>query len=272
MDTSVPPVLYKYRAFNDAGWRMVTDGEVFFASPASLNDPHDTAGVPLYHLGTKRQMYLKNFKNLTFLRPDLSRDVRRRVAWDLTRESYRNRNDQDREEAYREEVVEHTRRMVGILSLSAVRDSEPMWAHYSGSHTGFCIGFEMLKIEAFFDVAFGRGIPLLLKPVRYCDGYPALNPYTMSDEELMLSKLLSKSRVWEYEQEYRVLCADHPDFQLRFPLATMRSITLGTRCDEENRKRIISVLQAEKRIVTLECVVPAKDRYGLQFEHVRIGN
>jgi hypothetical protein len=264
--------LYKYRTFNDVGWRMLTGGEVFFASPASLNDPHDTAGVPLYNLGTKRQMYLKNIENLAFIKPDLPRDARRRMAWDLARESYRNRNDRDREAAYRGEVMERTRRMVGILSLSAVRDSAPMWAHYSENHTGFCIGFDTLKLKAFFDVAFGRGIPLFLEPVRYCDGYPALNPYTMSDEQLMLSKLLSKSRVWEYEQEYRVLCADHPDFQLRFPLATMRSITLGTRCDEENRNRVISILQAEKRIVTLERVIPAMDQYGLQFEHVRVGN
>ena len=42
MDTKPPPRrLYKYRTFSTYTLRMVSEAEVFFAKPATFNDPFD---------------------------------------------------------------------------------------------------------------------------------------------------------------------------------------------------------------------------------------
>ncbi len=270
MGSLFPPILYKYRSFDDPGWRLLEKGEVFFSSPGRLNDLHDTAAMPLFHRGTKTQLYRKNLTNLRLVAPTLSRKERRIRARTLGKTMYANRNDKKRLELCRQDIAEQTNKMVGVLSLSGVRDSEPMWAHYADSHQGFCAGFDTRRFLAFFDAAFWRGAPLSLYPVVYRDKYPELDPFTMSDEELMLTKLLTKSRAWQYENEYRILCANRPDFPLDIPLNIISTVILGARCGSPNRERVISVLKNRKGDVSLDVVRPADDRYGLEFDAIAL--
>lgn len=75
-----------------------------------------------------------------------------------------------------------------------------MWAHYAEKHTGICLGF---------DVPEFRGAERLLEPVIYAPERLAflLDPekdlYGI-DKEFVLAMMLTKSREWAYEQEYRV--------------------------------------------------------------------
>jgi len=75
----------------------------------------------------------------------------------------------------------------GLLCFNRVWKNPLHWAHYSDSHKGICMGFE---------------IPLKnLTKVNYVDNrIPCSGDF---DLKLMNQCLITKFRHWEYEQEYR---------------------------------------------------------------------
>lgn len=93
-----------------------------------------------------------------------------------------------------------------ILCLSAVNDSIPMWSHYAGHHKGIVIGLDPS------DTCFTFGLPLAR--VRYRTRRVSVNPIAPGTPQALWNKtaavLLTKSRAWQYEKEYR-LCYRKPD-------------------------------------------------------------
>lgn len=249
--SDLPPVLYKYRSFDEFGWRVLTELEVFFASPEHFNDPFDTRVPVLYEQGTLKQVYKKNLENLKYV-PILTRAERKRHARQMARTTYANRNDPKRREEFRKSVNEKTSQMAGILSLSAVRDHTLMWSHYADSHRGFCIGFDSQELLRFADRKAYEGVFLLPGQVCYYNEFPQINPYKMTDAQVFMTKLFSKSKEWRYEEEYRVLCGDRTDFALQLDPATLHSVTLGARCRPEDKCELIELFRRNEYEVSLE--------------------
>jgi Protein of unknown function (DUF2971) len=91
----------------------------------------------------------------------------------------------------------------GIFSLSYNPLNELIWAHYGGSHHGFCIGYDLEKLIEFEP------------PVHYCidviyeNSAPSLNAKDLigdSCPKRALQRLLgTKSTAWAYEEEVRVI-------------------------------------------------------------------
>ncbi len=107
---------------------------------------------------------------------------------------------------YRSEIVAADLRafheaseLMVILCLSAVNDSIPMWSHYADHHKGIVIG---LDAKAPF-LRFGS--PLL--PIQYSKHRVSLDRPATANPQARLKKVIemisTKSRDWEYEQEYR---------------------------------------------------------------------
>ena len=96
----------------------------------------------------------------------------------------------------------------GVFCLSAIPDNLLMWSHYSNAHQG--VAFE---ISPFKESTYFKG-----KMVIYSDERPTLfkTPSIMIEKQCMdikesANKLMSdlpysKSKQWEYEQEYTHLC------------------------------------------------------------------
>lgn len=71
-----------------------------------------------------------------------------------------------------------------------------MWAHYADSHNGLCLEFSTRN-----DV-----ICCALR-VEYVCGFPSIDAYS-EDEDDNLIPLLTKSEVWSYEREYRLVAQE----------------------------------------------------------------
>jgi len=82
----------------------------------------------------------------------------------------------------------------GVISLSSRWDSSLMWAHYSNSHNGFCIGFNIDKIRENIGGIF---------EVLYSDSRYKIRLGETS--EVNFNVFYTKSKDWSYEQEYRVI-------------------------------------------------------------------
>lgn len=239
-----PITLYKYRAFDDYGLRMLSHDEVFFSAPANLNDPRDCTLPVLYERGTKVQMYRMNLRNLRWLRPELTREERRKLARHLAEITYANREDPIRAREFRKDIAEHMNKVVGIMSLSAVCDNPVMWGHYAAGHSGFCVGFDTSALVKFISEAEDRGILILLDKVTYFAEMPVINPYLMDEGGIIMKMVLSKSDHWSYEEEYRLICADRPNSALSVGPEVISEVVLGSNCSPDDRSRLIEILRA----------------------------
>ena len=83
-----------------------------------------------------------------------------------------------------------------------------MWAHYADKHNGICLEFDARKDQV------GQGCRVL-----YQDTFPRIGPDEFDNPSLLVDAvLLTKSRDWAYEDEYRILARDEeadPTFSLR---------------------------------------------------------
>ena len=87
------------------------------------------------------------------------------------------------------------RKNIGILSLGQIEDNFLMWSHYTNSHWGYCVGFDKFKLYEACNGAIGA--------VVYETEFPKHNIF-QDTFEFMLKSLFIKSKVWEYEKEWRI--------------------------------------------------------------------
>jgi hypothetical protein len=115
----------------------------------------------------------------------------------------------------------------GIFSLSEVKDSMLMWSHYSGGHSGLCIGFDVSDKSKLGSLEY-------CKPINYRSMTPELdfkrgvtelqislsasglptkeNTVSLSDPGIQ-NIIFTKSEEWKYEKEWRCISAndgEHP--------------------------------------------------------------
>jgi len=80
-----------------------------------------------------------------------------------------------------------------LYCLTPFPDSTLMWSHYADNHRGICLEF---STDYFL---FGSALE-----VQYLSAYPQWSPQALMDKTNP-HMLLSKSRDWSYESEYRII-------------------------------------------------------------------
>lgn len=126
----------------------------------------------------------------------------------------------------------------GVFSLSYNPLQELMWAHYGGSHCGFCIGYDTRKLVEFepntyqvLCIQYSNAVPT----VTTADLLSADSPVTV------LQKMLGvKSKPWAYEEEVRVItqAPGLHDYDYR----AVRVIYFGLRCTESTMMAVMEAL------------------------------
>jgi len=99
-----------------------------------------------------------------------------------------------------ETIVEYKDKL-GIFSLSTSVLSEQMWAHYSNSNYGYCIEYDLEKINERsqnYDLAFNLN-------VRYNDLLPIITINDIKDGNLPSKMFGTKKEFWSYEKEIRLI-------------------------------------------------------------------
>ena len=130
-----------------------------------------------------------------------------------------------------------------FLCLSGDNKNILLWAHYAGSHSGYCIEFKSECIDA--------------QKVIYKTAVPTFNISDLlatgdKDKDLEIGKkisiaLLTKLIDWEYESEYRLHLSDDTKYTLlhnqnkrvNYTSDFIESIIFGSRMPEQTKKYII---------------------------------
>jgi Protein of unknown function (DUF2971) len=152
------------------------------------------------------------------------------------------------------QVLQSTLGKIGVLSLSATPADMLMWSHYSGQHTGYCLGFERCEASILADERH-------TKALRYVDTYPTFSlgdltfdwevqvthegvseKATVNIEQPYIQEVIySKSTNWKYEQEWRVL-VEEGAISRPYP-GPLKRVIFGLRCSSQSRRLITSAVE-----------------------------
>lgn len=126
----------------------------------------------------------------------------------------------------------------GVFSLSYNPLNELIWAHYGGSHQGFCVGYDIDKLISFEPNQFHR------IDVTYSDCAPAITATDLilggSPLDVLQRMLGTKSSPWRYEEEVRAITT--PAGLHEHDFRAVREVYFGLRCAEETRMSVMRAL------------------------------
>ncbi|ASU34260.1 DUF2971 domain-containing protein [Mucilaginibacter xinganensis] len=234
---NIPDTLYKYRVWSDDYHkRLLNNNEVFFASPANLNDPFD-ASLPFRY--DPKEMIPENItrKLLETGRrawPDISDEELHRRAFE------EQRSGKFEGDAYWKEMHDQNKaalhKTFGLLSLTTKNDNLLMWAHYANCHKGFCVGIDSHILYETVGGAIG--------PVIYNENFPFMPLFSKAGEEVqpIVQMLNTKSPHWGYEDEFRLTKAEAANKAFILPANAITQVILGCNMDANDRKSIIDVI------------------------------
>jgi len=274
--SGIPKILYKYRHFDARTIEMVCADRVYFADPATFNDPLDakpcveadcdvaTLEKTVYEMVRRRVQNAMRVGAASIeyrgLRTRAHIDKRSEAAaqrmiddlrFDATDPEY-----DDEEEAHssllvhalEEELLRRYDR--GILSLASRYDCPLMWSHYGDQHRGMCIGYDvpseqsapnwMLELHS---VVYGGSRSVSASTVAAM----VLKNDRRATLQVDRAVLLTKAPDWSYEKEWRQLGSrGSSDSALE-----LSEITFGMRCDRTVMHTVASALRGRDKDVAL---------------------
>jgi len=165
---------------------------------------------------------------------------------------------------------------IGILSLTEKHNNILMWAHYAESHQGFIIEFDENHLF-FTDKLPSRDASRQLRKIVYSHLRPNLTLIDVNNIDV----LLTKSKDWEYEQEWRmILPLDECKKRISkkpydiclfsFPSSVIKSIIMGCRMTLANKNKLRRIIKdiSEYAHVKLFETHLEKDKYNIYIKEV----
>lgn len=235
-------IAYKYRSGDDEtisrDIKFLIESKFFAAEVNKLNDPFEGVfkrdQIDLYQNEVKS--FFAKFKNNSI-------------------ENYKEIN-------LATEKILNFNKDSGVFSMSNSPLIELIWAHYGGSHKGFCVGYETEKLIS-FDSSH------MLLDVRYSDTTPDIKLSHLlccNSPELIVQEMLGvKSKSWSYEKEVRVITNLAGAYE--YDYRAVREIYFGFRCHESTKIAIMKAL-AGRNVIYRQITSP-KSSYILNSEFVK---
>ncbi|HNP98827.1 MAG TPA: DUF2971 domain-containing protein [Bacteroidia bacterium] len=256
----VPEVMYKYRNWsNQYDRRTLTDFELFQSSPSRFNDPYDckipVAYFLLEHDKEKQQRYFTRIVNnhkAHLSDEEKILEVQRLIMEGrFTDHAWLKWADED--------FLKQLNNKYGIVSLTPVKDNVLMWAHYANSQQGYCIGFRSTELFNNPD-HFGSG-----GKVQYHEKYPLIDPEEEHMQQ-MIKQVYLKSKVWEYEQEYRLSKFEAADRVIDFDRGCVAEILIGCNASRQTIEEIRDVASRNFPKVPIFVAFPERYNYKISFD------
>jgi hypothetical protein len=238
----LPRILFKYRKFDKGCLELLVNRELWFATPASLNDPFEGESSFSEVLDAVWERY-------PF--PKSDRDI------------YHSK-------------IEKQLKSVGICSFSKARKNQLMWAHYADEHKGICIGFKEGLIRPqgsniySVDVTYQDEYPFkgIIERFHYYDKYAGVNNVESIAGDIFYSVLGTKYTSWRYERERRLISSRSQ--AIKFEPQAINSISFGLRMAERDKQTLQKFISgSEWKHVKLFQAVKSKTKYALEFELIK---
>lgn len=159
-------------------------------------------------------------------------------------------------EDMRRNLQQHVDR-VGIVCFSTVRDDILMWAHYADKHRGLCLEFDGSANCQFFGDA---------RPVEYEDYTPI--PLGKDIKSQLERIILTKSKHWSYEREYRIVQAGKACSSLDYPVELLTGVIFGCNMPDTVRKSVKKWTEEGHCCVAFFEARPKAAEFGLEIVRI----
>jgi hypothetical protein len=162
-----------------------------------------------------------------------------------------------------QKVYENFMIVTGIYCLSKIMDDILMWSHYSDSHKGLCLEFDTTKEIMLFGQAF---------KVNYSNEYPSIDviKIAVGKGNEYRKAVLTKSKHWEYEQEWRILkpkSLGGPG-KHRFPPELLTGVILGALISPEDKDKVLNWVKNFPTKIALFQAKINRTKYQLDIESI----
>ena len=234
--------LYKYVGID--GLRRILDGSIRFTQPSAFNDPFELLPEIIVPNDAPEQQISVSFDILA------ARKFASDSEFEAIPEGCRSNDAMSRD------IVHQLNQLVGVLSLSRVRDSLLMWSHYADQYAGAVV--ELDGSHEFFngqiDIDYRP-----TRPRRHVDTY-------LTGAPIPVAELCAKSDQWAYEQEVRIVRAladcqptghilrSFPIFVQPIPPGAVKSVILGERTPVAEQREIYTRLMETDVSLSLAAV------------------
>lgn len=229
-----------------------------FTQPADLNDPFEC--LP------KKPSY-EEFNNLidSLIPKNTDKHKEQKIRTEFNSnyldEFYKTQSDKVNED-------------IGIFSLSKNWKNSLMWAHYTESHKGFCLGFDSNHIFFTNYLSEVENIYKAIKDVIYSEKRVEI-PMILGQEKLNYEPYITKSLDWSYEEEIRIVsdlkyretskkCNPFDIYLFKVPHSAIKEIILGANIELENEK-ILRSFASKKNITVLKSKI-SKITFNMERE------
>lgn len=255
----MPNLLFRFRSLSgDARQyvkKSIIDSELFFAAPEDLNDPYDCQ-IALDMSGTDLEWrtYLKNSLKQAAVRVGRrSRFMdRHKIASQLVVEK--------RHVGIDGSEFRKVTNSFGIVCFSGLLDNQLMWSHYADNHRGICLMYMPDR-----DVT---GLLGAHHEVRYSKEYPKVRmvDFQKIGPSIVESLLLTKSKDWQYEFEFRLVKPYGARTLFRYHPDALVAIILGARISKENEREVISWARAHPSKPLIHRAELQLGRFGVRID------
>lgn len=220
--------------------QVVEENTLFASCPKAFNDPFEFK-LNIRLEGTEEEIRAKYFSDNPS-KTDSDYEMWRRIT-------------------LRPNALLHVSREVreGALCSYAVTcfarevNNHLMWSHYGPDHRSFCAVFDTEKIRS------SEGVQMS-GPVEYAKQAPCINFLATSNREVIQSAFFTKSDVWKYEQEFRLVF--HRQGVFKFPADSLKGIVLGCRAYMAIRDYSRRLLETTN--LRVEQMVESQNKYRLE--------
>jgi hypothetical protein len=261
IEAKMPPILYKYRTWeNDFHKKIITEAEVWFAHPHTLNDPYDIR-PPYNFIADNIDWVAAKIKIIEagrLIEPNLSdkelnNEVEKRiVAIKKDPIAYFQKNRRDY-------LLDKTRfDRIGVLSCCSSYQNEAMWAHYGNNHSGFVVGFKTVELARTLDCTCGY-VNYSDKPIDY--------HILGNNEGLIYDEIIQKSTKWSYEEEFRFISAGigiNRQRANKYPLTAVNEIIIGLTTSKQIEEEIMLAAKENLPNISIYKIETNPDQFGFK--------
>ncbi|WP_415376665.1 DUF2971 domain-containing protein [Patiriisocius sp. Uisw_017] len=240
---SIPTELFKHTAISNGLYKTLINSELWFAAPTSFNDPFDC------QINDQTNWTDNNIRNY----------VSRTNSIGIDPEDVVQANQQT-PGSFNQFFTNHLKKTlskIGVTCFLQKPDNLLLWAHYSDSHKGVCLKFDITKDPDFFSKTFA---------VKYSSQYPNFD-YLTERDQLTNKAILTKSEHWEYEDEIRTI---QDTFGLYpFKKECLTEIIFGCKTDPNEIKTIRQIVtNAGYPNLTLKQVKLKTNQYDIDIINI----
>lgn len=232
--------IYRYKYLPDmiGVEGVVAKGTIKFTNPANFNDPFDC--MPRSKFGDYSGLKVKNPRMYSAIGGEIRHPVDRLKAMSRMLRMLE-------QKVVKGEMVAQLLSDAAVLSLSKIPDSILMWSHYAKYHTGVVVEFK-IPIDVSYECHFETYYNLLPFDVKYSRVRPTMeyNADSADAETIVDTLFMTKSDVWEYEQESRVIKNYGGEDIVKYNRKHLSAVIIGARNNEVKKiHALVKIASAE---------------------------